>query len=570
MIQKRKIIAVVVVSVCVVSILIAQSPGDIIGTTYYDLQASGSFGQRLRVDDSLYAHITWMKMNHAQSLRYVAWNARLSNGVYYGETQASPSWSGFVQLDITDDNRTVIVYHFDDQVWIDIDDGQCWGSFGNNTGSVGGSENLWPIIAVKGDNIVVVTGNAEPPGEFKHHRFLSTDLGMTWTYQGEIDSVPCLSHFVRSSPHSNKIVHAWTQSIALEYTGQLLSQAALDVVYQLSSNGGVTWSPPVNITNYQAPGTMVNGDSTHWAYCDVNGLFDNSDNLHLAWGVHMGWKHGDTIYYRDRAKIMHWDEVTDTITTVNSPSIYYNEPDGWWLDTDPGLPTGASGACRLPADQPQLISGNNNMLYCLWHGNDDTTDVSAGGYFNGEFYGAYSTDNGITWSDYVNLTNTRSPGAGPGDCFDEDYMTANPFTANDSIYLTYVEDKDAGAAPQGEGTYTENPVRSWVFSRSRITGLEEHHSNEPSGLSLEIAPNPFVKLTNISLSRGQSAESMELKIYDASGRMVRQWDDPTIRLSDAVQWNGTDQRSTPLPAGIYFVTLKSGDKASIVKVVKLH
>jgi len=222
----------------------------------------------------------------------------------------------------------------------------------------------------------------------------------------------------------------------------------------------------------------------------------------------------------------------------------------------------------MPADYPQIIADRTNgLLYCLWHGNDDYNDSSAGGFFNGELFGSYSTDNGLTWSDYVNLTNTRSPGAGPGACEDEDCMTANPFVVNDSIFITYIEDKDAGWYAQNEGTLTENIVYCWVFPTSLIrTGVTEHAIKTPSAVSLHVAPNPFVKLMNISLSKGHSAEGMELQIYDAGGRLVKSI---TQLHNYPITWSGDDQQGLPVPAGVYFVTLRNGEQNITQKVIKL-
>jgi hypothetical protein len=216
----------------------------------------------------------------------------------------------------------------------------------------------------------------------------------------------------------------------------------------------------------------------------------------------------------------------------------------------------------------QLVHDNNcGILYCLWHGNDDYTDCSQDGFFNGEIYGAFSTDEGLTWSEYVNLTNTRSPGAGPGACFDEDYLTANPYTVNDSIWTTYIEDKDAGAFPQMEGALTENPVRCWVFSKRLITGVEEHQERLPTALSLHVAPNPFTTQTNIAYCVGRNAYGEKIKIYDTSGRMVKSI---TQLPSYPITWQGDDQHGAPVPAGVYFLTLTAGDESTTRKVVKLE
>jgi len=561
----------------------AQSPGDQIGITYYDLQENGSFGQRLDVDDLRQAHIIWMLMDAASTWRFIAWNLRYSDGSYYGETSASPSWSGYGQMDITRDldpymQRTVIVYHYNPgpgyYSWVDVDGGNGWGTWPNNPRQLSEAGHIFPYIAVaNNNNFILATGDYS--GNM-HHLHVSTDEGLTWSYITGFDSCATLSQFVRASEKrdTNKVAFAHTQFITDSIAGGQLDN---DVYYMISDDGGINWGPHTSITNYQP------SDSVR-AFCNTNALFDDNDNLHIAWA---GRKVTDNYY--QASKIFHWDEYNDTITVVNSPSIYYNELGGWWIEGS----AGSVGAWRMPADQPQLVfDTTTSYLYCLWHGNDDTTDVSAAGFFNGELYGAYSTDYGITWSDYVNLTNTRSPGAGPGYCYDEDYMTACPKVVTDSIFITYIEDKDAGAYPQTEGVMTENPVRCWVFSTGLIrTGIEEEQSTtlEFQEPRLNVSPNPFVKSMTIDFSIGhpdrienssyetgsaknigQSAEGLELKIYDAAGRVVKSIPRTMpYSLHSTLIWNGTDQSGNKLPAGIYFVELNMGDINITNKVIKL-
>jgi flagellar hook assembly protein FlgD len=62
---------------------------------------------------------------------------------------------------------------------------------------------------------------------------------------------------------------------------------------------------------------------------------------------------------------------------------------------------------------------------------------------------------------------------------------------------------------------------------------------------------------------------MELKIYDVSGRLVRQWDYPTIRQSDQVTWDGKDISGQQVPAGVYFVRLETSNKSITKKIIKL-
>ncbi len=503
-----------------------RSPGEQIGTTTYDYQANGSWGMRLALDDSNQIHVDWMYCGGAYpgNPRYIKWNFRFPGGFWYGDAAASTSISGYTQLDITRDadvsmQRSVIAYHYDAGSglfgWVDIDGGNGWGSWPNDPKSPEDADNIWPYIAVcsNNSNIVMATQRTPLPGDHILHLYLTTDTGNTWALIGEFDSCGTICQFVRAShnPGSDKVVFVWTQAIESIGTNWQLNN---DVYYILSTDNGVTWGAPVNLTNYMPHSAVT--DTATMAYNNVNAVFDNSDNLHIAWGVHTPYVQNDTLYTLLRhAKIFHWDEVSNSTTQINSPSINYSEPNGWWLDI-----YDRAGSWATACHQPQLIVDPNGDLYCFWQGQDDTTDYSAAGYFNGEFYGSRSTDNGATWSNYMNLTNTRSPGAASGACDDEDYATVYPVVVNDSIYITYNEDKDAGGFIFNEGVWTENPVRCWVLHKSSFVGVEESEVEEPHIMALALLPNPA---GDVSMLRYTLAEPdvVVLKLYDATGRLVR-------------------------------------------------
>jgi len=71
---------------------------------------------------------------------------------------------------------------------------------------------------------------------------------------------------------------------------------------------------------------------------------------------------------------------------------------------------------------------------------------------------------------------------------------------------------------------------------------------------------------------GHGAESTELKIYDASGRLVRnlhihRFTDVTIHQ---IFWDGTDDAGRKLPAGVYFISIESSDYQKVEKAVLLR
>lgn len=547
-----------------------RSPGEQIGVTTYDYQANGSWGMRLALDDSSQIHVDWMYCGgeYPGNPRYVNWNFRFTGGVWYGEAAASTSISGYTQLDITRDadvnmQRSVIAYHHDAGSgyfsWIDIDGGNGWGAWPNDPKSPEDPDNIWPYIAVCGNNNIVLATQRQPlPGDHILHLYLTTDMGDTWSLIAEFDSCGTICQFVRAShnPGSDRVVFVWTQAIESIGTSWQLNN---DVYYMLSTDNGVTWGSPINVTHYMPHSAVT--DTATMAYNNVNAVFDNNDDLHIAWGAHTPYVQNDTLYTLLRhAKLFHWDEVSDSITQINSPSTYYSEPNGWWLDL-----YDRAGNWSTACHEPQLIVDPNGDLYCLWQGQDDTTDYSAAGFFNGEFYGSHSTDNGATWSNYVNLTNTRTPGATTGNCDDEDYATAYPFVVNDSIFITYIEDKDAGNMVQGEGVWTENPVRCWVVHKSSFVGIEEAKVEAPQTATMTLLPNPAADVSTLRYTVAEPGVVV-LKLYDAAGRLAQNLEGG-YRKSGVYSLNITTKE---LANGTYFVVLDTPAQHSSQPLVIIH
>jgi hypothetical protein len=97
-------------------------------------------------------------------------------------------------------------------------------------------------------------------------------------------------------------------------------------------------------------------------------------------------------------------------------------------------------------------------------------------------------------------------------------------------------------------------------------GAEENAGVEirDTGLSLTVHPNPCHGKAVIRYgvrNMGYENQFATLKIYDASGRIVRLFD-LTSQIRHRrwqVIWDGTDQSNRRLPSGVYFMQLKSGN-----------
>ncbi len=116
--------------------------------------------------------------------------------------------------------------------------------------------------------------------------------------------------------------------------------------------------------------------------------------------------------------------------------------------------------------------------------------------------------------------------------------------------------------------------REWYFRLIIAVpplGIEEYVIGTPSTPWFDIYPNPFAKLTKVSFGIGQGAKSIELRIYDATGRLVKDLSDalPHTTCAMQIEWTGRDDQDKPLPAGIYFMKLKTADQEITKKAVLL-
>lgn len=100
------------------------------------------------------------------------------------------------------------------------------------------------------------------------------------------------------------------------------------------------------------------------------------------------------------------------------------------------------------------------------------------------------------------------------------------------------------------------------------TGLEEGQIIGAKTPRLKLYPNPFSTSTTICLSGiGKSAESVELKIFDAAGRKVREISLLPLNFSLGAKatWDGRDDSGRKLPGGIYFCRLETGNHSQTCK-----
>ena len=98
-----------------------------------------------------------------------------------------------------------------------------------------------------------------------------------------------------------------------------------------------------------------------------------------------------------------------------------------------------------------------------------------------------------------------------------------------------------------------------------------------SQYNLHVYPNPFTHNIKISFSVGHNAkgieqrvEGTELKIYDATGRLIKSFNHVTNQIFDQVVWDGRDDAGKKLPSGVYFLKFETGDYSATEKLLMIR
>jgi hypothetical protein len=100
-------------------------------------------------------------------------------------------------------------------------------------------------------------------------------------------------------------------------------------------------------------------------------------------------------------------------------------------------------------------------------------------------------------------------------------------------------------------------------------GIAEEAVSEVKKASLAVSPNPFSNKVTIAfgLKRLSANHTIELKIYDSCGRLVKYFEPPISIQNNQIAWDGNDFYGHKLPGGVYFLTLTAGDYSTTEKLL---
>ena len=514
-----------------------SSPGESIDFTFYDQQHNCTISRMIALDGVANGgvHVCYTKSANAQHNPrniFYQFNDRTGGGWFGGPLPGTRE--GYVTLGVFSDGRAGLAWNGGSPATsrVGIDAARGSGAFTITNLDTG---PIWPHIGVGPTGVVHVVAHHQVFADNYYSRNLGSWVRIAGdTMQGAISADVFVSRL------SGKVAIAWCRARPTSPHNQINT----DIVYIESTDHGVTWGPKINVTNYQASDTVR-------AYCDVSGIYDNSDNLHLSWSGERVLN--DSTYYNASA-IFHWSQATGIDLVSGMVPPWAKWPGTFWWDQD-----SAMGTWKLGADRPSLSIDAQGRLYCVWTGQIIPNDISQGGFPNGDLYGRGSVDGGNTWGAFgrtdtmIYITNSHTPGAPPGACDDDDYPSITKFTT-DSVRILFIEDKDAGSSVQSEGSTTCNPVKYLAVKADWFwppTGIETA-GGKSSGWTIKpltVQPNPFASFARV---HGREGENFEL--YDISGRRIGTYRGNRI---------GHD-----LGPGVYFLKFEHG-QAKPFRIVKV-
>ena len=81
-------------------------------------------------------------------------------------------------------------------------------------------------------------------------------------------------------------------------------------------------------------------------------------------------------------------------------------------------------------------------------------------------------------------------------------------------------------------------------------------------------PNPFNSSTSISFFSHRDTENIKINIYNMKGQLIKKISIPNDQSS--IIWNGTNENNDPVPSGIYFYKLSSGEYTDVKKMILMR
>jgi hypothetical protein len=422
------------------------------------------------------------------------------------------------------------------------DRGTCW-STPRAVLSTPGVEYADPVLAALDDSTLLLAATAirwvpdETTCVWVLRSTRSTDAGLTWQPETELDSIGLISCRPAIRARGNRVELAYLREhvlVALTSRDRGLTFSALETV---------SCSTP----HYPEYPTLTLGDTTAAVAWNaiVPTFSPDSSQYRNVWFDRMPWTchrvlvtHNGPCSYSREPSMDGNPDLTLHLAYADLPDATMGNKWTVAYRRNTGIGSGWSNVQHLDTAhvgfQPVIRQSDNGKLFCLC-----TTFDAYQWYISG----ACSDDSGLTWSGPMQLTDET-------DCASQPHFAVS----GDTCFVVW-EDRSSGN--------WEIMYESTVFSP---TGVAETRRVLP--LTLRASPNPFRTRTAISLQLTADSHT-EVAIFDATGRRVRTMTAPRSLPPGphSLSWTGTDDRGCRLPAGVYTCVLSAGNRTTACRLL---
>lgn len=545
---------------------ISKSPGvSVVGdarNTFFDFQTNGGDEKRLQVLPDGSVHVVYMGATDraapggATRGSYYAYSN--DNGATFTNLgRVETIRAGYPSLALTSDGRAVIASHtaptgsvLGTSIAVDALPG--FAIFAAYDAPRAPAECIWPRVTVSTNDRIVFYGSAQTTGgntwntvDPASGTFASATNNVVFAgVEGEIRGN------IAASP-GGKVAMVLINGFDLPPTDDFGNN---NIIMRESTDGGVTFGAPINVTNY--PADTSNVRPAFWL--SISALYVNEE-LHLVWTEVLDQIPGDAgiSYFFTDLRIRHWAPSINggvPTTAARFDTLHFSGV----------LPNGTN---HLEMDYGSLGVDAEGVLSVVFTGfsGDSTQADPATGIGYGDIWAVSSANNGLQWGEPTNLTNSPD--------MDDRYPYISPWNEAGKINVFYMSDSIAGAFAFGDNAPTSTP--DFLFYKTDhpstapydfYSAVAERDAEIPEGYALEQNyPNPFNPSTEISFSLPR-AEKVTLRIFNVSGQEVVTLVNGKLSAGlHTMKWNAQG-----MPSGVYFYRIEAGSFTEVKKMTLLQ